>query len=234
MAHLLAPTATNPIIHRDLTQSELPYGQRRLGQWGAPPLQLPLRTGVWELDAHVARRDALQRSAAGTALLGQAMDLELDGEPCRCRVLRSRYAASGALEYQLLPLGAVGDVLGAHSSEVNRLFRRRFVSDRAVWHADVFGTARQLRSKQPPGERVAPVRPAAAVWAVLCHGGDGLPAATTVQAPAASSGAGSRLRQQTRPPPGMHDGHSLLRTISAEAALRFHGVDDCIYRDLRR
>eukprot|EP01045_Picozoa_sp_COSAG04_P026917 COSAG04_NODE_3836_length_2485_cov_1.255658_2_plen_182_part_00 len=123
MAHLLAPTATNPIIHRDLTQSELPYGQRRLGLWGAP-LQLPLRTGVWELDAHVARRDALQRSAAGTALLGQAMDLELDGEACRCRVLRSRYAASGALEYQLLPLGAVGDVLGAHPSEVNRLFRR--------------------------------------------------------------------------------------------------------------
>ena len=231
MAHLLGPTAANPIIHRDLTQSELPYGQRSLGLWGVPPLQLPLRTGVW--DSHVAH---VQRSAAGTALLGQAMDLELDGEPCRCRVLRSRYAASGALEYQLLPLGAVGDVLGAHSSEVNRLFRRySYVSDHAVWYADVFGTARQLRAKQPPGERVAPVRPADAVRAVLCHGGDGLPAATTVQeAPAPSSGAGSRPRQQTRPPPGLHDGHSLLRTISAEASLRFHGVDDCIYRDLRR
>lgn len=106
-------------IYRDLSLAEYPYSLHSLGPHAlvAAPLwgqnAWPLRvTGDPETDAHTQRCDRLHRAAAGGALLGQTLDLLLNGSAAaeRCSVVSSRYASTGELEYLLQPLG---DVVGA-------------------------------------------------------------------------------------------------------------------------
>ena len=118
------------------------------------------------------------------------------------------------------------------------------------WFVDVFGTGRYVRAhKDAPSRQLAQQ-----MWATLSHQATGPPTATMVQTlPAATHRyvgtldphragastappqpyAGSARAQRVRgvPSPGVH---SLLRMVSEQSALRFHGgTNDCIFRDLR-
>lgn len=111
------------VIHRDLSLAENPYSLHSFGPHALPLVVTPLAgsdkwplraTGVPSVDALTQSCDRLQRSAAGGALLGQTMDLLLDGSTVaqRCHISSSRYAPSGELEYLLQPLGDKSTVLG--------------------------------------------------------------------------------------------------------------------------
>lgn len=111
-------------IYRDLSLAEYPYSLHSLGPHGPALLAAPIRgpaawplrvTGDATIDAHTQMCDRLHRSAAGGALLGQTLDLLLDGStaPQRCHITTSRYAPTGELEYLLQELGDEGTVVGA-------------------------------------------------------------------------------------------------------------------------
>ena len=131
------PRATSPAARQDEPNvtydgslSDADGVRRFLGAHALPLVAAPLRgpnawplraTGDPHVDAHTQSCDRLHRSAAGGALLGQTLDLLLDGEAIvqRCQVVSSRYAPTGELEYLLQPLGDVGTVVGAIAAHSN-------------------------------------------------------------------------------------------------------------------
>ena len=123
-ARMAAYAKPGTLLYRDLSLAEHPYSLHSLGPWSPSvlaarrgPAAWPLRvTGDPKVDAHTRTRDVLQRSAAGGALLGQTLDLLLDGGCAqRCHIINSRYAHTGELEYLLQPLGDEATVVGALS-----------------------------------------------------------------------------------------------------------------------
>ena len=123
-------------IHRDLSLAEYPYSLLQSFDPHTPLLMpAPLRghhawplrvTGDAQLDAHMQRCDGLHRSAAGGALLGQTLDLLLDGGVAaqRCSILASRYTPMGELEYLLQPLGDKDTVIGTITTSLRSPIRK--------------------------------------------------------------------------------------------------------------
>ncbi len=244
-------------LYRDLSLAEYPYSLHALVPHALPLIVAPLRgpnswplraTGDPHVDAHTQSCDRLHRSAAGGALLGQTLDLLIDGDAVvqRCQVVSSRYAPTGELEYLLQPLGDEGTVVGAiavHPGSLPLLVSLRDC-DRArcsTLHtggtsvaallADVFGTGRHLRAHNDAPRRSLKPK----VWSRLSSADKGPPTATTVSTTGGAPrsmplGSVRRVAEYQR---SGQKNHSMLHHISEQASLLYFGDNDCIFRDKR-